>query len=282
MNRRDFGKLAAGSLGAGSLAFGAKRIDSKIAGVQIGAQTYSFRDRSLDATIAAMVEVGLGEAELWDGHITPKGDDAAKQFRMNPPLDQMREVRKKFDDAGIELYALTYGFGNDWSDKEIESIFEIAKAMGVKYITSSSRVSVAKRVDAIAQKYKITVAFHNHSNMKADEFARPADWETAMNGASKYIGINLDIGHFTAAGFDPVSFIQQHHDRIVTLHIKDRKANQGDNVPWGQGDTKIREVLQLLKAKRYAIPANIEYEYNGGDAIQEVKKCFAYCNAALA
>jgi sugar phosphate isomerase/epimerase len=115
-----------------------------------------------------------------------------------------------------------------------------------------------------------------------DEFARPEDWEEALRGASRYLAINLDIGHFTAAGYDPVSFLAEHHARIITLHIKDRKINQGPNMPFGQGDTKIKEVLQILKAKKYPIPANIEYEYNGGDTVEEVKKCFAYCKAALA
>jgi sugar phosphate isomerase/epimerase len=49
----------------------------------------------------------------------------------------------------------------------------------------------------------------------------------------------------------------------VTIHIKDRKKNQGDNMPLGQGDTPIKEVLQLLKTNRWNIPANIEYEYGG-------------------
>jgi sugar phosphate isomerase/epimerase len=102
MNRRDFGKLAAGALTAAAVE-GAPKIDSKFAGVQIGAQTYSFRDRPLDACIAAMKEIGLGEAELYNGHIEPKDPDALKEFRKNPPLDQMRQVRKKFDGAGIEF-----------------------------------------------------------------------------------------------------------------------------------------------------------------------------------
>ena len=79
-----------------------------------------------------------------------------------------------------------------------------------------------------------------------------------------------------------MSFLEQHHGRIITLHLKDRKKNQGPNVPFGQGDTKIKEVLQVLKTKRYPIPANIEYEYTGGDTIEEMKRCFAYCKAALA
>jgi sugar phosphate isomerase/epimerase len=281
MNRRDFSKLAAAALALPGTAPAANKIDSKIAGVTIGAQTYSFRDRPLDGTLAAMKEIGLGEAELWDGHILPKGADALKEFRVKPPLDQLREVRKKFDDAGVELYALTYGFQEAWGDAELVGGFEMAKALGVKYITSSANVSVAKRLDPLAQKYRITVGFHNHSNKAPNEFARPEDFEEALRGASKYLAINLDIGHFTAAGYDPVSFLEQHHDRIIVLHLKDRKANLGDNVPWGQGDTKIKQVLQVLKTKHYPIPANIEYEYKGGDTVEEVKKCFAYCKDAL-
>jgi hypothetical protein len=41
-------------------------------------------------------------------------------------------------------------------------------------------------------------------------------------------------------------------------------------------------VLQLLKQKKYDIPANIEYEYKGEDTVAEVRKCFEYCRAALA
>ncbi len=258
------------------------KINSKIEGVTIGAQTYSFRDRSLDDCIAGMKEVGLGEAELWQGHIEPKDKDALKAWRANPPLDEIRGIRKKFDDAGIELYALNYSFTETFTDRELERGFDIAKALGVKYITASSNVSRAKRLDPLAKQHQIYVAMHNHSNLKPNEFARPEDFAEAMAGKSKYIAINLDIGHFTAAGYDPVSFLQENHERIITLHIKDRKKNQGENVPFGQGDTKIKEVLQVLKTKRYPIPANIEYEYKGSDTVEEVKKCYAYCKSALA
>ncbi len=106
MNRRDFGKLAAGTtvLGLGvPVASAANKIDSKIAGVQIGAQTYSFRDRSFDAMVDAMKEVGLGEAELWDGHVLPRDAAAAKQFRKDPPAAQdARAAQASSTTAGIE------------------------------------------------------------------------------------------------------------------------------------------------------------------------------------
>jgi sugar phosphate isomerase/epimerase len=272
MTRRTFGKLAMAAFA---------KIDSRIHGVTLGAQTYSFRDRSLDACIAAMQEVGLGEAELFQGHIEPKDAAALPAWRRNPPLEELRGVRRKFDQAGIDLYAFNYSFREDWTDEELARGFDIAKALGVKYITASSNVSTSKRLDKLAQQNEIYVAFHNHSVVTPNEFARPEDFEEALQGASKYLAINLDIGHFTAAGYDPISFVEQHHDRIVTLHIKDCTRKPLAAVPFGEGDTKIREVLQVLKKKRYPIPANLEYEYIGGDAVVEMKKCFAYCKAAL-
>ncbi len=99
--------------------------------------------------------------------------------------------------------------------------------------------------------------------------------------ASEWICTNLDIGHFTAANQDAVGFLRKHHDRIVTLHVKDRKKNQGDNMVFGEGDTPIKEVLAVLKQNKWPIPANIEYEYKGADPGEEVRRCLDYCKKAL-
>jgi hypothetical protein len=67
----------------------------------------------------------------------------------------------------------------------------------------------------------------------------------------------------------------------VDLHIKDRNKKH-DNLPFGQGETPIKEVLLLLSRNKWKIPANIEYEYKGADAVAEVSKCYQYMKAALA
>jgi sugar phosphate isomerase/epimerase len=290
ISRRDASKLLiAGSAGlwaASRNGWTAEYINSVVRGVQIGAQSYSFRDRDLDACIEAFKTVGLGECELFDGHVTPKlsGEELSKWW-ISVPASHFQEIRARFDNAGVKLYALTYAFRKGITDQGIESGFKAAQALGVKYITSSSNVSVAPRVDKYAQKYKIMVGFHGHDQTSnPDEFSTPETFARAMKGASPYIGVNLDIGHFVAAGGDPVAYIREHHAKIVTLHIKDRKKNHGANLPLGQGDTPIVAVLRLLRDNKWKIPANIEYEYGEAptfDTIAEVKKCYAYCKQAL-
>jgi sugar phosphate isomerase/epimerase len=143
---------------------------------------------------------------------------------------------------------------------------------------------MAKRLAAFADKHRLMVGFHNHHHSDVndpEDIVSPASFD-ACTSASKYHGINLDIGHFTAANFDPVAFIEKNHARITNIHLKDRKKNQGAIVPWGTGDTPIKAVLKLMSAKQYAFPANIEYEYPGGDAVSEVQKCYQFCRDALA
>ena len=281
--RRDFAKLAVA--GAPAAAWAARRIDSTIRGVQLGAQTYSFRDLPLEGAIQAMAAVGLGDCEVYSPHVEPKLDrEALRQWRLTVPLGFMQAARKKFDDAGIDVSAYNLSFHDDFTDAEIDRGFQLSKAFGVNLITSSSTLSVAPRLVPYAGKYQMTVAFHGHADIKdPNQFAKPESFDRAMAMSKRFL-VNLDIGHFTAAGYDPVEYIQAHHDKIVILHLKDRNRNdQVANLPWGQGQTPIRQVLQLLRDRKWPIKAFIEYEYQGkDDSVTEVKRCFEYCKDALA
>jgi sugar phosphate isomerase/epimerase len=293
MTRREFGQLA---LAGVPLALTA-RLDAT--GVRIGVQSYSFRTMSLEEAIAAMKQVGLKECELFAGHVEPRPprptgaappplrqDPARREevrtWRLSTPLSHFTAVKQQFADAGIKIQAYNLSFNESFTDEEIDRGFQMAKALGADFITASATLKAAARVAPFADKHKYRVAMHNHANIKdPNEFATPESFAAAL-AMSKYFVINLDIGHFTAANYDAVAFIEQHHDKIVSLHLKDRKRDQGANLPWGEGDTPIKPVLQLLKAKGYDIPANIEYEYKGADTVAEVKKCFEYAKAASA
>jgi sugar phosphate isomerase/epimerase len=291
--RREFGGLvfAGVPLSAAALRPSALALpDSRFNGVQIGAITYSYRAiPDAAAIVKAMSDEGLSEVELMSNHAeallgAPQGRgvaDQLKTFRASLAPDRFVEVRKRFNDTGIDVRLLTYNMNTAMSDEDIEYGFKMAQALGVKAITTSTQVSMATRIAPFAEKYKMIVGFHGHDQVeRVDEVSTEATFETVM-AASKYHYCNLDIGHYTAANGDAVAFIEKHHDRITNLHVKDRKRDHGPNMPFGQGDTPIKPVLQLLKKNKYDFPANIEFEYPG-DPLVEMPKCIEYCRAALA
>ncbi len=253
-SRRRFGKLAAAlAVGAASAA---AEIDSKIDGVQLGVQSYSFRDLSLDAAIAAMKEIGIGECELYMGHVEPadlKGEQL-KHWRLTTPLSYFKGIRGKFDNAGIDLYAYSLNFSDRFSDAELDRGFQMTKALGTDIITTSTTLTCAKRLAPLAEKYKVKVAMHGHDQTSdPNQFATPESFARGLAMSPEFY-INLDIGHFTAGGYEPVSYIEQHHSKILSLHIKDRKKNHGPAVPFGQGDTPIKAGAAAAQAKTVCDP----------------------------
>ena len=304
LTRREFGSLALAAFPL--VRFGA---DAAYRGVRLGAQTYSFRDLprtpggdGVDQVIRAFRECELVECELFAPQVEPqfnagargrRGDppsadavkarEALRAWRLETPLDHFRQIGEKFKKAGIDIYAYNYSPNNSFTDAEIDRGFEMTKALGAQIITASTQLDTAKRIAPFAEKHKMIVAMHGHSNITdPNEFATPDSFAAAMK-MSKYFKINLDIGHFTSADFDAVAYLREHHADITNLHLKDRKRNQGENVPWGQGDTPIKDVLQLLQREKWPIRAYIEYEYRGqGTSVEEVKKCLAFAKQALA
>jgi sugar phosphate isomerase/epimerase len=293
LTRREWGCFVAAGLLAAPLRHlgSAQPGGSTVAGVRIGAQSYSFRSQPLDQAIESMRAIGLGFCELWQGHVETRDRinapadanrrEALRNWRLTVPLETFAGIRKQFDAAGVTLTAYNLSFQRDYTDDEIRRGFEMARALGVDVITASAHLSVVPRVDPIAQQFKIRVGVHNHSKVADDEFATPDDFAAAMKGTRNVL-VNLDIGHFTAANFDAVEYLEKHHDRIVSLHIKDRKRDQGANLPFGEGDTPIVPVLRLMRDRKWDIPAQIEYEYKGEDTNKEVARCLEYCKKALA
>ena len=293
LTRREWGLAVAGALVAVPLARLTAQARSVIAGVRIGAQTYVFRDRPLEQVPAAFKTIGLNFAELWAGHVETAAASGAERgisrearrdllrtWRTKGPLSAFEAIRGKFADAGVTLTSYDVPYRDDWSDDEVRRSFDMAKALGVSVITSSAGTSVVPRIARLLDGSGVTVSFHNHSRISPGEFATPYDFAAAMK-LSPHIGVTLDIGHFTAANFDAVAFLDAHHDRIHALHIKDRKRDQGAGVPFGEGDAPITAVLQRLRDRKWDIPAHIEFDYRAPDTVAEVATCYDYCRKAL-
>jgi sugar phosphate isomerase/epimerase len=309
--RRDLGRLALAALPITLLA----KPDSRFGGVQVGINApYSFRGMpgGADDVEKYLTELGLSAVELRSQPVegfygapippprrgprteptaeekaaTEAANVALQKWRLAAPMDRFREFRKKYDEAGIAIEIVKFDGVATMSDEVADYAFGFAKALGARAISCEIPVSRTKWFGEIAAKHKLMVGYHGHGDVNNPEaFAAPQSWERAMS-YSKYNGINLDIGHFTAGNStSPVPFIKKHADRITHIHLKDRKLDNGPNVPWGKGDTPIREVLQLMKKEKYPFQATIEFEYpvpEGSNVLSEIAKCVEFCRVALA
>jgi sugar phosphate isomerase/epimerase len=198
--------------------------------------------------------------------------EALRKWRLDASLNKYKAVGDKFKDAGLRFFSYNLSFNDTYTDEEIAKGMEMAKALGTKILTVSSPMSVLPRVAPLAEKHDVIVALHNHTT-GPDEFAQ------AM-ALSKNMWVNLDVGHFFASGHDPLAYIRAHHARITNIHVKDRKANQGAEMPFGEGETPLKETLLLVRNEKYDFPVCIEYVGPDGPAV-ELKRCFDYCKSVL-
>ncbi|MFT3946108.1 MAG: TIM barrel protein [Agriterribacter sp.] len=289
----SFGLLVSGSAIAKGL-FLPEKPNSKFAGVQVGVITYSYRSMPHDIhqLLQFIVESGVSAVELM-GDAPEKyagvPDDKTKvaEWRATASMDKFKEIRKMFEKAGVSIYAFKPNALNPGNtDAEIEYALEAAKALGANSVTVELPKDAAhsQRLGTLAAKHKVYVGYHAHTQ------ATDTAWDTALS-QSPYNSMNLDCGHYIAAGGNNtaetlLALIQAKHDRITSMHLKDRKTkeNGGDNLPWGEGNTPIPAILNLLKEKKYKIPVSIELEYKvpeGSDAVKEVRKCVLFAKQAL-
>jgi sugar phosphate isomerase/epimerase len=266
---------------------------SRYGGVQIGAITYSYRsmpDQSLNAYLNYIVQSGLSSVELmgniaeqYAGIPQTKDAEAIRQWRTTVSMEKYKEIKKMFKAKGIKINILKLG-DKGWSAAEIDYAFKACKAVGAVGISMEISEEAAKRMQPFAEKHDLFVIFHNHGQPGDPNFS----FDKVLALGSKLM-LNFDAGHyFGATGLHPNGLIERLHDRIVSVHLKDKTgpkaAEPNKNQPFGKGETPVVEMLQLIQKRGWPINCDIELEYTvpaESDAVKEVVKCVAYCKAAL-
>ena len=315
MNRREFICLG-GSFGlmAGcrAAAVSVPRHRSDYDGLQIGAITYSYRSMhggALDVLRYA-VESGLGTVELMGADAEsyagipsarPKSLPERRELlkkRLAVPDSKWVELRHRYEDAGVGVRIVKFSsIGSPVvSEEESDYYCRVAHALGATAITREIPVGkmqvnpgadalpdeaeygpIGRRCAAIAETNGIDIAFHNHLQINR------LTYDSKLLGYSKRLKINFDIGHYVAANDDdPLDMVRKYHDRMVSIHVKDRTrtAHGRKNLPFGQGDTPLGGLFALLKKEKWDIPCDIELEYKipkGSNAVKEVGVSNRYC-----
>jgi len=204
------------------------------------------------------------------------------KWRASASMEKFEQFRKMYEEAGVSIYGFKpSAFGKNNTDAEIDYGLRAAKALGASHVTLEhpSDDAHTMKLGKMAKKHKVKVAYHGH------EQQTPTFWDAALE-QSDYNALNLDAGHYVAAGYDPLEIIKEKNEHICSMHMKDRQTpeNGKDNLVWGNGDTPLQEILQLMKKEKYDFPGTIELEYKvpyGSYAVKEVQKCLEFCRKAL-
>ena len=287
--------------------------NSKFGGVQIGAITYSWRSMPSSAhdILRYCLEAGISSIELMGNvaeefaGIPPmpprpareasaevqsayqKEADVAKEkqreWRLSASMKKYQELRRMFNSAGVNLHIVKFAPAG-WSDAEIDYAFKAARVLGAEGITNEIGHDACKRLGKFAEKHNMYAIFHNHAQPGEPGFS----FDEFLSYSSRNM-LNFDAGHyFGSTGKHPNEVIERLHNRIYSIHLKDKTGKNATppdtNMPWGKGDTPIADILKLVQKNKWPIYFDIELEYpvpEDSDAQKEVIKCVEYCKNIL-
>jgi sugar phosphate isomerase/epimerase len=287
--------------------------NSRFGGVLVGAITYSWRSMSPTAedTLKYCLACGISSIELMSNTAElfagmpqsparPPRDatneqkaayqkaiqetsSAQKNWRRSVSMEKFEELRKMYNSAGVKIHIAKFSPEN-WSDEEIDYAFRAAKAMGAKGVSTEIGDLAAQKLGPFAKKYGLKVVLHQH--LQPGEAGWTFEKFLEMSPSNM---LNFDVGHyFGSTGLHPNGIIEKLHDRIASIHIKDKTGITGippnTNMEWGKGETPVADILLLLKKNKWPVNVDIELEYpipEGSDAVAEVKKCVEYCRGIL-
>jgi hypothetical protein len=290
LTRRNFGKLAIAAIPAVSALRAAPELPSVFHGVRLGIGSYSFREFTLDDIIAALPQVPLGTLELESrfvepgmmsvgrGGLPPDRREALRQWRLGEAVDNLRSVKKKFDDAGIHVYAYNIPVDASFTDAEIDRLFPMAQALGAEAINVVTTLPQAERLIAPAAKYRMRVGFHPTTGRRDENYIGTGDSWRKIVAMSPDFGVCPDLGGRANWGPDPLAFLREMGDRLTALHTH-------DSVPFGQGQAPVKEILLMIRSEKMKFVPIIERIYPlrpEMDKVAEIRSLVDYCRNALA
>jgi len=308
MTRREFGKIAfTGVPALASLsAFSPSDVAAKaqtggnrslIGGVQFGLQPFCYHDLPMTpenrgTLIKRLVQNGFGMVELhatWveprvtdPGLSAPEAREKIRSWRLGNPVEHYRRVKKEFDDAGITIFTYYVNINDSYTDAEVDAVFEGAKTLGARGCVGSQGLKLSQWLARFPGRHGMFLGIHNHANLSDPDALNTEESFVKGLSFSPDVKATLDTRHFTAANGDCLGFLQRHHERISSVHLGDRRRNNGRSTPFGEGDAPIIEVLRMIRDNHWPIAALLEFEHGTlRTQVDEVQLMFDYCKRAV-
>ena len=252
--------------------------EAKTGGFFIGCQAYTFNHYSLFEAIQKTAESGGKVIEFFPGQkLSPEEPNVKWDHDASP------ETRQKVKDqlARYKITPVNYGVvGIPKDETQARKIFEFAKAMGLRAVTTES-VDAIDTIEKLVKEYDIMVGFHDHPKRENDPNYRMWDPNyilSIVKDRDARIGSCADTGHWVRSNLKPVDCLRILKGRIISSHLKDLNEMGPDahDVPYGEGVSDIPGILEELKAQGFTGNISLEYEYHWETSVPEVSQCIGF------
>jgi sugar phosphate isomerase/epimerase len=217
---------------------------------RLGVHTHSLRALGeFDQALALLRAQRLSRVELWVGHADPRVPESGPAWR------------EKLDAAGLRCDAL--GVVPFAGAPEEEAAFRLARDLGAGVITADFSLAamprVAAVVDAWAQAHGVAVAIHAHG--APHWLGNRAMLLDLLGRTSPAIGLCLDTFWAFDSREDAAALARAVGDRLLAVHLRDAVCLPDRSLlerPLGDGETGVRELLEVLRQRDFAGPVILE------------------------
>jgi len=200
-------------------------VQAAATGPELGLQTWTCRNMTFEQVIAFAGQHGITQIQFIGSQLDPR---AAREV----------SLKKKAELAAHGLTAYSFGVNKTSLDKEENrALFEFARLMDIKVIVvEPADMKIWDNLEELVKEYDIKLAIHNHG--QGTPYGDPATVRQGLATRDHRIGVCMDVGWITAAGFDAAETFRRYGDRVYDMHFKDKTVTITDGKRVGV-DTEI-------------------------------------------
>jgi len=211
---------------------------------KLGIQSWTLREMNFEQALEFASKHKLKYIQCTNKHIDPLA-----------PLEESLKQKAQLEARGIQFY--TFGVaGTSMNKEENRKLFQFAKAMGIKLIIVEPREAAQwDNLEELVKEYDIKLGIHNHGLNSV--YGHPDTVKKILNARDARIGVCLDVGHVTGAGFDADKVFREYQGRVFDIHLKDKKIEQVDGKPTivdvhiGSGSSNYAGLFEELRKARW-------------------------------
>jgi sugar phosphate isomerase/epimerase len=227
-------------------------------------------------TIRKTSETGAKTIEFFPGQKLNADSDAKLDHNSSPEI--FAAVKAELAKHGVR--AVNYGVVGAKDEAEWRKIFELAKAFGMRAITTES-VDQLDVIEKLVKEFDIAAGIHNHPRRADDPNYKVWDPNyvlSVVKDRDSRIGAAADNGHWATSGIKPDEGLRVLKGRIISMHLKDR-AEIGKGTPdniFGTGVLDLKGILDTLMKQGFDGNISIEYEQNWDNSVPDVAQCVGF------